>query len=108
MRVVLTDRFQDDADGHYFWLLVNRPSGAAPAWAAAVRNAVRAAATNADGHPVCSDPLVSGRGLRQRAFGPGRRPTHRLIFEVDAAAGEVRFLACRGLSRPDLTPADLR
>ena len=83
-----------------------REHGAAAArrWFAAVDRAVNSLA-DSQGHPLCQDPAVAGRNLREKYFGAGRTKTHRLIFRVRGSTVEV--LTVRGLAQDDLTPADL-
>ena len=105
MTVERTAKFLDASDRQYLWLVMHRSGGEAWAWEAAVNAAVDRAAEDAERHPLCQDPAVQGRGLRQVAFGPGRRPTHRLVFTVDGDTLTLRTV--RGLTRDDLTPRDL-
>ena len=64
-----------------------------------------AVAADPAGQPLCSDPAVRSLRLRQRTFGGGRTPTHRLVFE--SQGGAVRFLTVRHLAQDELIPADL-
>ena len=110
MTVRETRRFRDEADRQYLWLVMYRPAGEAWAWenalnAALVELGLVGLGKDPARFPLCQDPAVQGRGLRQVLFGRGGRPTHRLIFEIDGDV--VRVLAVRGLVQADLTPGDL-
>ena len=105
MKVEETPRFREEADRAYLWLVMHRPLGRAWAWEAALKAALAKLDDDPGRHPLCTDPAVQGRGLRQVAFGPGRRSTHRLVFTVDGDTLTLRTV--RGLGQDDLTPEDL-
>ena len=42
---------------------------------------------------------------RVKMFGPGKKPTHRIVFRVTPSA--VELVAVRHLAQDDLTPLDL-
>ena len=48
---------------------------------------------------------MQGRGLREKYFGAGRKPTHRLIFRVTPAG--VVVLTVRNFQQDALTPRDV-
>ena len=105
MNVVRSEKFRDVSDRRYLWLVMHGEAGEAWAWECAVRRTVETLADNPERFPLCHDPTVQGRNLREAHFGAGRTKTHRLIFRVHEATVEV--LTVRSFAQDDLTPADL-
>ena len=105
MIVQETERFKDAADKIYLRFVLDGEAGAAWAWLDALQGILHALPIGASAYPLCLDPEVQGRGLREAYFGVGRSKTHRLIFEIDGDV--VRARTVRSFAQDDLTPADL-
>ena len=90
------------------WRVLSARRGAAHAnaWHDAALDEADALVDMPAARPLCLDPAVQGRGLREAYFGAGKTDTHRLIFRV--RGGTVQILNVRGFAQRDLTPADLR
>ena len=107
MPVDPSTRFLDQVDAEFDWRERTHGPASADRWYDAVNAALDELAADAfpAGYALCHEAEDLGEPLRQKMFGPGRRPSHRLIFRVTPAAIEV--LAVRGFGQRDLTPRDL-
>ena len=94
MTVVRTEKFRNESDRRYLWLVMHGRSGEAWAWEGAVQAAVDKLLPNPHSRPLCLDPAVQGRGLREAYFGTDGANTHRLIFR------DRRFDIVRSPHRP--------
>ena len=108
MPVRLSPEFLRQADATYEWRERHLSPGAADRWYDAL-NAALDELADPDAFPTGYAPSREaedlGEPLRDKLFGVGRRPSHRLIFRVTPAAVEV--VALRGTAQPDLTRRDL-
>ena len=108
MRVDPSPRFLRQVDAEFEWRERHVSATSADRWYDAVNAALDELADPAafpEGYSLCREAATLGEPLRQKMFGVGRRPTHRLIFRVTAEAVEV--LAVRDLRRRDVTARDL-
>ena len=109
-RVDIRDECWDRMDEHWEYLRRHHGSEIASRWYDAALREATFLAHNPGGRPLCLDPAVHGRGLREAYFGAGRRDTHRVIFRVverPRGGGVVEALTVCAFGRDDLTAGDL-
>ena len=83
---------------------------AAVRWARAVADATAELGATHPGfenaYPLSRESgTISGGPYRDKLFGPGKKPTYRLVFRV--APDAIELVAVRHLSQADLTDLDL-
>ena len=101
-------RFLDQADAIFEWRERALSPAAADRWLDALNAALdELADPNAfpTGYALCREADALGEPLRQKMFGVGRTPSHRIVFRVTPRAVEV--LAVRDLRQRDLTARDV-
>ncbi|RIK88326.1 MAG: hypothetical protein DCC67_00750 [Planctomycetota bacterium] len=102
--VYLTDRAFQDVDGACDWWARHRSAEQAWRWREACVKAIDSLPGLAATCPVVSERDELGIELRQLAFGLGRRPSHRVVFEIRPdiiLVMRVQHLAQRELSIDD-------
>ena len=94
---------QVEERAHY--LATRHGPAAAVSWFDAVAATIDRLAESAAGRPLCLDEAAEGTGLREIYFGSGRKPTHRMVFEV--AGNTVTIILVWATALGDFTADDL-
>ena len=87
------------------YLATKYGAAAAVSWFDAMDATIDRLAESAAGRPLCLDKAAEGTGLREIYFGSGRKPTHRMVFEV--AGNTVTVLLVWATALDDFTADDL-
>ncbi len=99
-KIQITESAELDMQATYEWWRENRSNEQAESWL----NAIYPAIETLKEMPRRCTPLI-GDGfprveIRQLLFGIGKRPTHRIVFEIDQES--IIILRVRHLSQQDL------
>ena len=104
-QVVLTARANLQLRQTAIWWAENRDVDQAAVWLEAFHLATASLADDPLRHPTAREDHLFDYTLRRLVFGIGKKPTHRVLFEV---RGETVYLrAIRHLHQDDVTPNDL-
>ena len=80
--VNVTGLAKDDIWQNYRWWGENRSQEQAARWFLGIDAFILNLANTADQYSLATEPVLKERGIRQAAFGVGRRATHRIIFGI--------------------------
>jgi plasmid stabilization system protein ParE len=103
--VHISDLAESDIDSAYRWCRDNRSSDQANRWFHQIHEAVETLSKMPFRCPRCDDTKLSDAEIRQLLFGIGRRPTHRIVFEIDE--DKVIILRVRQVAQKSLQIEDL-
>ena len=103
--VSTTALFRRQIRGQFRWLQENVSTAHAVRWERAADAAMAGLSDMPESFSLTREDDLPRGPYRQRMFGVGRKPPHRLVFRV--VLGRVIVEAIRGLSQEDLTAADL-
>lgn len=87
------------------WWADNRDEGQAKKWLERVDDALIELAGIADHCPTARESKLFPFLLREYNFGVGRRPSHRLLFDI--VGDTVNVLSVRHLAQRDVTMDDI-
>ena len=104
-QVVLTKSAGRDIEAAYAWWSDHRSKSQADTWYRRIHAAIQTLAERADGCAKSPESDLLPTGLWQLNFGVRSRPTHRIVFTIDA--GRVVVLRVRHVAQRDLTIVDL-
>ena len=106
LRIVVTDAAKADIHAAYLWWREHRSLEQAERWYRGIYRSVQALRTSATRCPKAPESDLLQTGLRQLAFGLGRRQTHRIVFTVvksDLIVLRVRHAAQDALTDDDVS-----
>ncbi|MDZ4658413.1 MAG: type II toxin-antitoxin system RelE/ParE family toxin [Bythopirellula sp.] len=98
--VHISEPAENDIGTAYRWWRDNRSAEQANRWFHEIHNAVATLSTMPLRCPRCEEEDLQEAGIRQLLFGIGRRPTHRIIFEI--ADNRVNILRVRHVAQKPL------
>jgi plasmid stabilization system protein ParE len=98
--VHISDLAESDINSSYCWWRDNRSAEQADRWFRQIQEAVETLHSMPFRCPRCDETDLADAGIRQLLFGIGRRPTHRIIFEI--AEKEVNILRVRHVAQNTL------
>ena len=101
----ITEPAEQDIRSAYEWWHEHRSPEQALRWYNNIYKAIEALRSMALNCPRAPESDLHPSGLRQLLFGIGKRPTHRIVFTIEA--GTVTILRVRHASQRDLEPDDL-
>ena len=80
--VGVTDRAEAEWDAVYQWWAENRSAEQAVRWYNGIADAIEALADRPAQWPLARENSRTPYELRERHFGLGRQPTHRILFTI--------------------------
>jgi plasmid stabilization system protein ParE len=98
--VYISDLAEIDINSAYCWWRDNRSEEQANRWFHQIYLAAETLQSMPSRCPRCDETDLDDVGIRQLLFGIGRRPTHRIIFEI--AGKEVNILRVRHVAQNTL------
>lgn len=104
-RVVVTPKARIELYNAAIWWAENRDADQATRWLEGIEAAIDALRQNPEQYPAARENDDLPVQLRQQTFGLGKKPTHRIVFEI--RVDELIVHAVRHLARDDLTREDL-
>jgi plasmid stabilization system protein ParE len=104
-RVSITSPAERDLQAAHDWWATHRSREQADRWYRHILAAIQTLEHMPERCGPATERRLSIAGVRQLLFGLGRRPTHRVVFGIEA--DEVIIFRVRHTSRDILTPDDL-
>lgn len=99
-RLRITGPAKEDLRGNHAWWSENRSPDEADRWLRGIDRALLALAHDAGRHAFATEPTLRDAGVRQRNFGVGSRPTHRVLYTIQG--DEVIVYRVRSAKQVDL------
>ena len=103
--VVTTEQAARDIEDAAAWWARERSVEQAERWYQGIRNAIANLATSPARWPIGEERDRFAYEIRERRFGLGSKPTHRVIFTI--VRETVLVLTVRHLARQALRPEDV-
>jgi plasmid stabilization system protein ParE len=103
--VVLSPEAVREIRHSFHWWAAHRSQQQAIRWHKACIRALRSLQSNPQRWPLSREAPAFPFPIRDRHFGIGRRPTHRIVFRV--VVNEVHVLLLRHVAQRDITLDDL-
>lgn len=104
-QVFVSESAEQDVESAADWWAENRSGEQAARWYLGVRRAIRSLASDADQGSDATEAARLKLPLKQRLFGLGRQPSHRIVFVVED--GVVTVLRVRHVAQRALTVTEL-
>lgn len=105
-RIEISPRARRQLDEAVAWWAEHRSREQAKRWFEAAMRAIESLREDAERCPRSREDGILPFTIRDRVFGIGRRPTHRLVFSIENDEA-VYLLAVQHLARDDLRPDDI-
>lgn len=105
LEVRVTGPAKNDIWSNYRWWGDNRSPEQAVRWFLQIDAIIPTLSDSAERHPHATEPALRAMGVRQVAFGLGRRPTHRILYGITdnvVVVYRVRSLKQDAIGPPDL------
>lgn len=83
IRIIITERAQDDIRSDYGLWREHRSAEQADRWYLGIHAAIESLRRTPERCPMTTESDLLVQGIRQQLFGLGRRATHRIVFVID-------------------------
>lgn len=103
--VVITGPAEKDVLENHQWWSENRSAEQAVRWLEGIYAAMWRLAESADRQPLATEIVLAKAGIKQAAFGLGRRPSHRIFFGIKNE--QVTVFRVRAFKQDAIGLADL-
>ena len=87
--VELSDLAKSEIDENYAWWLANRSPAQADRWLKQISRRISSIADDPFRFALAPESVIFPFEMRQMLFSIGRRPTHRIVFQVRGNTIEV-------------------
>jgi plasmid stabilization system protein ParE len=104
--VILTGPAKRDIQAAYDWWKENRSAEQADRWYKGILAATQSLRNRPERCSLAAENDLLAQDIRQHLFGLGRRPSHRIVFAIDA--NTVVVFRVRHTSQDALTLDDLQ
>ena len=82
-RVEISEEAEADTREAYRWWATHHSPQQAERWLSGIRTAILGLDTMPEQHGLANETALRLLGIRQAAFGLGRRPSHRIVFGIE-------------------------